>query len=105
MGFDSLLCYKIRKVEEFINKKSPNIKYLHTAQERLRSAWEKYEASQQVVLTFLIRDQVEIESEVFKKKHVIALVEAVRLPIREKTVLPSPSIAIGLLAKLFSVVL
>ena len=51
-----------RKIEEIGNGESPNLKHLHTIQDRLKSAWSKYKASHKGFLTFVIEDLIEIRA-------------------------------------------
>ena len=66
-AYISALCFKIRKVDDISNGSSPNLRNLHTACDRLKSAWISYEASCQVVLSLLPEDQVEDECNTFKE--------------------------------------
>ena len=56
------------KIDETLSKESPNLKHLHRAKDRLKSAWMNQEASHQVFLSFVTKDQVKTESKKFQEK-------------------------------------
>ena len=55
--YSSILFSKITKINEISSKNPSNIRSLHIARNRLKSALEKYTASHDAVLTFANQDQ------------------------------------------------
>ena len=70
-GYDTALNSKIRKIEDISNKEPLDIRNLHLAKERLKSAWESLIASHQVFLALLTRSSLRMKTRSSRRQRYI----------------------------------